>query len=595
MNFILKLVVLVSIASYSFADEYVLNRKRFPPNFMFGVATAAFQIEGAWDEDGKLPSNWDNYTHADPDSIADGSNADVACDSYHKYKEDLASYTTMISILKFAVLASIASYSFADDYVLNRKRFPSNFMFGVATSAFQIEGAWNEDGKSASTWDNYTHAVPAYIEDGTNADVACDSYHKYKEDVAILKEIGVSHYRFSLAWSRILPTGFPDQINQAGVTYYKNLLRGLRANDIEPVVTIFHWELPMALQEYNGLLNESFIDWYADYATVCFELFGDDVKFWSTFNEPKQSCSGGYGYGYFVPNIHSEGLLEYVSAHNLLRAHAKAYRIYEERFKAAQGGKVGIVLDSSSYIPGSDRPEDITATETNYQFELGWFANPVFNGDYPEIMKSRIAARSRAEGRETSRLPEFTEAEKIALKGSADYFGLNTYSTALVVAIEDPPISNPPSRYQDMGISNYQPDEWGNSSMSGFKVAPWGVRPLLNWVNDHYNQPDIIITENGTPDMTGTLQDEYRASFIQSYLSYIRDTMEQDGVNVIGYTVWSIMDNFEWTHGYSQKFGLYNVDFNSPNRTRTPKLSAQYYKKVCQTKCLIVDENGCTD
>ncbi|CAG9813356.1 unnamed protein product [Phaedon cochleariae] len=496
----------------------------------------------------------------------------------------------MISILKFAVLVFIASYSFADDYVLNRKRFPPNFKFGVSTSAFQIEGGWNEDGKSPSSWDNITHAAPDSILDGSNADVACDSYHKYKEDVAMLKEIGVNHYRFSLSWSRILPTGFPDQINQAGVTYYKNLLRELKANSIEPVVTIVHWEIPLALQELNGFLNESFIDWYSDYAAVCFDLFGDDVKIWTTFNEPRGACIHVN-----LSGSETGGLLEYECAHNVLRAHAKAYRLYEERFKATQGGKVGIVLDSASFMPGSDSAENITATRTSYQFELGWFANPIFNGDYPEIMKSRIGARSHAEGRKSSRLPEFTEAEKVALNGSADFFALNTYTTFLTVAIEEPPITDPPSRNQDIGVSTYQPDEWEDSSMEDTKSAPWGVRPLLNWINDNYNQPEIIITENGYPDSTGTLQDVKRLSLIQSYLSYIRDTMEQDGVKVVAYTVWSIMDNFEWFHGYSQKYGLYNVDFNSPNRTRTPKLSAQYYKNVCHTKCLIVDDNGCTD
>nr|AJE75668.1 putative glycosyl hydrolase [Chrysomela lapponica] len=501
----------------------------------------------------------------------------------------------MISFLKFTVLVTLVTRSLADDYVLNNKRFPSDFIFGVATSAYQIEGAWNEDGKTMSTWDNLTHARPELIVDGRNADVACDSYHRYEEDVALMKEVGVNHYRLSLSWSRILPTGFSDQINQPGVDYYKSLFRALKANGIEPIVTVYHLELPLALQELNGVLNESFIDWYADYAAVCFELFGDDVKLWTTFNEPKQICTGGYGYAYFFPYIHSEGLLEYQCAHNVLRAHAKAYRIYDERFRASQGGKVSIVLDAYSYLPASDSAADITAAETRMQFDLGWYANPIFNGDYPEIMKSRIANRSKGEGRDVSRLPEFTDEEKIALNGSADFFGLNVYTAALVAAMDDPPISNPPSKYQDMGVNDYQPSDWETTSLDWLKVAPWTIRHLLNWINDHYHQPDIIVTENGVCDNTGTFQDTQRVSYIQRYLSNIRDTMEQDGVNVIGYIVWSIMDNFEWAQGYTQRFGLHHVDFDSPNRTRTPKQSAQYYKNVCETKCLVDDDFECID
>nr|XP_023020548.1 myrosinase 1-like isoform X1 [Leptinotarsa decemlineata]XP_023020549.1 myrosinase 1-like isoform X2 [Leptinotarsa decemlineata] len=477
--------------------------------------------------------------------------------------------------------------SLAADYVINNKRFPSDFMFGVATSAYQIEGGWNEDGRTPSNWDHMTHTRPEFVKDRSNGDIACDSYHKFKEDVAIMKKMGVKHYRFSLSWNRILPTGFPDKINEPGIAYYKNLIKELKTNNIVPLVTIHHWDLPQSLQNLGGFLNASIVDWVADYARVCYKAFGDDVKYWLTFNEAKQICMGGFGFGYYPPAIHSEGILEYVCAHNLLKAHAKAWHIYDKEFRAKQNGKVSVVLDSSAYIPASNKPEDKVATDTVLHFELGWFANPIYNGDYPEIMKTRVAERSKREGRPKSRLPEFTEEEKAFIKGTHDYFAMNTYTSYLVESIPDPGIQDPPTRWSDIGVNNFQPDTWENTTMEQdwFKIAPWGMRTLLKWIKYHYSNPEIIVTENGVCDY-GDMEDDKRISYIRDNLSYLRDAMIEDGVRVFGYTVWSIIDNFEWQHGYTQKYGLYQVDFDDPKRTRKPKKSADFYKKVCTTRCI---------
>ncbi|CAH1100429.1 unnamed protein product [Psylliodes chrysocephalus] len=484
------------------------------------------------------------------------------------------------------ILTTFLNLFISNGLAINNKRFPSNFLFGSATSAYQVEGAWNADGKSESLWDRYIHTTPGFIEDGSTGDVACNSYYLWENDIAILKEMGANHYRFSIAWTRILPTGRNDVVNEKGITYYKNLIKALKQNNIEPMVSMFHWDTPQALEDLGGFLNDSIADWYADYARVLYENFGDDVKYWFTFNEPKTYCNGGYGYAYDPPRIASEGLLEYVCAHNLLRAHAKAYRIYDQEFRSKQNGKMSIVLDSSWFGPATNSSEDKVAAEQAFHFELGWYANPVHYGDYPEVMKTRIAARSAAEGRNQSRLPEFTEEEKEQLKDSTDFFAVNTYTGSLVSAIPEPGITDPPSRYGDMGVNSFQPDEWESTTFGWFKYAPWGMRILLNWIKSTYGDPEIVVTENGYPDYGG-LNDTRRLDYHRDYLSYTRDAMDQDGVKVFAYTAWSLMDNFEWFSGYTQKFGLYAVDFDSENKTRTAKQSALYFRQVIKTKCLV--------
>ncbi|CAG9858422.1 unnamed protein product [Phyllotreta striolata] len=468
--------------------------------------------------------------------------------------------------------------------IINNKRFPSDFIFSVGTSAYQIEGGWNEDGKSPSIWDTTVHSNPAFIEDSSNGDIACDSYHKIEEDVAIIKELGVTHYRFSIAWTRILPNGI-GEVNEAGVAHYKKLIKELKNNGISPFVTIFHWDIPQVLQDMGGILNSSFVSWYSDYARECFNRFGDDVGYWITFNEPQQICTGGYGSGVFAPAVKSEGLLEYLCAYQVVKAHAKAWHIYDSEFRSKQNGKISIALDTLAFVPASSSPSDKEAANRMLHFTLGLYANPIFLGDYPYVIKARIAARSAAEGRNRSRLPEFTQDEIDYIRGTHDFFGLNAYSAFVIEAIEDPPVQNPPSTWQDQGVNIYIPSHWEGTAQYHFVVVPWTIRPLLNWIKNTYNNPGIIITENGYPSKGD--KDDRREYYIRGYLSYIRDAMIEDDVSVLGYSVWSLMDNFEWTLGYTLKYGLFNVDFSSANRTRTIRPSGEFYKKVIQTRCLV--------
>ncbi|KAJ8943035.1 hypothetical protein NQ318_022579, partial [Aromia moschata] len=450
--------------------------------------------------------------------------------------------------------------------------------------------AWNEDGKGENVWDYLLHNYPELSTDGSNGDVACDSYHKYKEDVALLKYLGVDHYRFSISWSRILPEGFSYKINDAGVQYYKNLIKELKDNGIEPLVTIFHWDTPQPIHEAGGWTSEFVVDYFADYARVCFKLFGDDVKYWITFNEPKQICQQGYGAGVKAPAVKSPGIGEYLCAHNVIKSHAKAWRIYDEEFRSTQNGIVGITIDTPWFEPNTTSDEDVMAAERQLQFEFGWYANPIFNGDYPEIMKIRVAMRSKLEGFTTSRLPAFTEEEIVYINGTYDFLGLNHYSSYYTTTVPEPEIGDP-SWEKDTAVEDFQDPSWSGSASEWVKFTPWGLRKLLKWIKDTYHDPPIIITENGISD-NGTLgadmdDESLRTHYVKYYLSNIRDAMEKDVVNVFGYTVWSLLDNLEWTKGFTEKFGLYQVDFNNPNRTRTAKKSATFYKNVINTRCLL--------
>ncbi|XP_018573472.1 myrosinase 1, partial [Anoplophora glabripennis] len=440
------------------------------------------------------------------------------------------------------VLCFIFATGLCDDEI-NNKTFPDDFLFGTATASYQVEGAWNEDGKGENIWDHLTHTQPELIEGKANGDIACDSYHKYKEDVAILKDLGVNHYRFSLSWARILPNGTSDKVNLAGVNYYKNLIKELKSNNIEPVVSIFHWDLPQVFQEQGGWPDDFIVEAFADYAKVCFELFGDDVKYWVTFNEPISICSLGYGDGYMAPVIKESGVLDYKCAHNVIRAHARAYHIYDDEFRSKQNGKVSAAFNTNWHEPEDDSAENEAAAETKRQFTFGWYVNPIIHGDYPEIMKTRVANRSAAEGLNESRLPEFTDEEISYIRGTYDYLGLNTYSASIIRAIPEPTIGTP-NYYLDIGVQEYTPSDWPSSASSWLKVTPWAIKKLLIWLKENYKDPEIFIMENGVSEDGSSLEDEIRINYYRDYLSNVRSAMEE-GVKVIGYTAWSLMDNFE--------------------------------------------------
>ncbi|KAF8403882.1 hypothetical protein HHK36_011988 [Tetracentron sinense] len=483
------------------------------------------------------------------------------------------------------VIASHDSASF------NRSSFPAGFVFGSASAAYQYEGAANEDGKGPSIWDYFTHNYPGRIADGSNGDVADDSYHRYKEDVSIMKEMGMDAYRFSISWPRLLPNGKTSGgVNKEGIRYYNNLIDELLSNGVQPYVTLFHWDLPQALEdEYGGFLSPHIVDDFRDYVELCYKEFGDRVKHWITLNEPLSFCSGGYNLGTLSPGRCSKwvnancstgnsGIEPYVVAHHQLLAHAAAVKVYKEKYQASQKGIIGITLNSHWIVPFSKSKFNKEAAIRALDFMFGWFMDPITYGDYPHSMRSIVG----------NRLPKFSEEQSKMLKGSFDFLGLNYY-TAYYAA-------NFP--YNNSINVSYTTDSQANltSERNGISIGPvaggssWlyvyprGIRDLLIYIKERYNNPVIYITENGISEINnGTLSlkealvDNMRIDYYSRHLLFIRRAIK-DGVDVRGYFAWSLLDNFEWNSGYTVRFGIYYVDYKDGLK-RYPKHSAIWFKK----------------
>ncbi|XP_063417586.1 lactase-like protein [Mytilus trossulus] len=391
----------------------------------------------------------------------------------------------------------------------------------------------------------------------------------------------VTQYRFSLSWPRILPDGTSKNINRKGVEYYNKLIDGLKKAGIEPMVTLYHWDLPQALQDaYGGWLSETVSDLFAEYARICYKEFGDRVKLWITLNEPRVVATRGYGGGTMPPEVGGPGTTVYTATHNLIKAHAKAYRIYINEFKELQKGNVGITYNFHWQEPtDKSNPEDLEASETGNQFFLGWYANPVFvDGDYPDIMKKKIGIKSRRQHFNSSRLPSFTDYEKKYIKGSSDFIGLNFY-TSEMVSMRRTPTYKVDYR-DDTDIIAVKDLAWIGSGSSWLKLTPWGIRKALNWMRNHYGNVPIYVTENGISDRNGSLHDDHRIFYYKHYINNVLKAIRIDGINIKGYTAWSLMDNFEWMRGYSERFGLHFVNFSDPSRPRVPKASARFFRDL---------------
>ncbi|VAH54623.1 unnamed protein product [Triticum turgidum subsp. durum] len=414
-----------------------------------------------------------------------------------------------------------------------RDWFDKDFLFGASTSAYQIEGAWNEDGKGPSTWDHFCHTYPERISDRTNGDVAANSYHLYEEDVKALKDMGMKVYRFSIAWSRILPDG-TGKVNQAGIDYYNKLINSLIDNDIVPYVTIWHWDTPQALEDkYGGFLNRQIVDDYKQFAEVCFKNFGDRVKNWFTFNEPHTYCCFSYGEGIHAPGRCSPGMdcavpkgdslrEPYTAGHHILLAHAEAVELFKACYNKHGDSKIGMAFDVMGYEPFQDSFLDDQARERSIDYNLGWFLEPVVRGDYPFSMRSLIG----------DRLPKFTKEEQEKLASSCDIMGLNYYTSRFSKHIDISSDFTPKLNTDDAYASSETKGSDGNDigPITGtywIYMYPKGLTDLLLIMKEKYGNPPIFITENGIadvdsdPTMTDPLDDWKRLDYLQRHISAV--------------------------------------------------------------------------
>ncbi|CAH1244518.1 LCT [Branchiostoma lanceolatum] len=458
--------------------------------------------------------------------------------------------------------------------------FPDGFIWSTATASYQIEGGWNTDGKGQSIWDVFSH-TPGKVQRGDTGDVACDSYNKYREDVQLMKAMGLKHYRFSLSWPRIFPDGtLAGGVNQDGVDYYNKLINELITNGIAPIVTLYHWDLPQALHEkYGGWMDEAIVDDYHNYATFAFQTFGDRVKFWLTFNEPMVFCTHGYMTGEHAPGIQDGTMVSSLRCgHTVLKAHAKAWHTYNTTFRHLQGGKVGITLNLSWKEPRDpDLPTDVEARDRALQIFNDWFAQPIFgDGGFPPVVEEslrQLRSVMKLEGL------EFSDEEKSSIRGSADFFGLNHYTTRLVA---NKPIDIKTQTVLESFEETPAP-EWPRAQSDWLFAVQWGLRRLLTYIKEKFGDPEVYITENGWSGgdvQPPVLEDTSRMCYYMTYIDEVLKAIEEDGVKVRGYTAWSLLDNFEWAKGYTERFGLHYVDFTDPHRPRTPKQSAKFYSDI---------------
>lgn len=384
------------------------------------------------------------------------------------------------------------------------------------------------------------------------------------------------HYRFSVSWTRVMPNG--SAVNQLGIKYYEKIIDDLIANNIEPIITIFHWDLPQFLQDLGGLTNPIFVDYYAAYADVLFKAFGHKVKRWITINEPYTSCIMTYEVGVYAPGIKSPGVGNYLCVHHLLMAHAAAFHVYDQKYRKKFNGQVGISLESIFFFVNDS---SITPEEQDHamQYRFGWFAHPIFgSGGYPQVMIDEIDEKSKNEGRPFSRLPKMSDELKRSIRGSSDFFGLNYYYSAnlnIDKSVKDP--HEEPSWFSDCSCKqSFDPSaKQGNNPW--MRSVPEGLRALLKWIKKEYNNPPVLITETGWSD-AGGLEDDDRVDYFDVHLKAVAKAINFDGCNVIGYTAWSLLDSYEWTTGYTVKYGLFNVNYSSPRRERTPKKSAKFWQ-----------------
>ena len=430
-------------------------------------------------------------------------------------------------------------------------KFPHNFLWGAATASYQIEGAWNADGRGESIWDRFSH-TPGKVTNGDTGDIACDHYHRFEEDIALMRHLGLKAYRFSISWTRVLPLG-AGNVNLNGLDFYDRLVDALCAANIEPFLTLHHWDYPQALYEAGGWTNRTNLHHFADYAAIVAKRLGDRVKFWTTFNEPGVIAWDGYLSGEHAPG-EQDPLKAKQVAHNLMVAHGLAVHAIRG---VDPNLKVGIVLNQWMADAADDDPQSIRNAESAWNRGETTFLHPIFKGYYhPEYIEF------------AGGLPEIQAGDMALIAQKLDFLGVNFYSRNLY---------NAQGHVDEVAGSEY--------TEMGWEVCAPALRRMLNKINLEYNVPPIYITENGSsfPDVVsadGKVHDPRRLDYLKNHFIQTRLAM-QDGVDVRGYMVWSLMDNFEWGHGVTKRFGIIRVDYET--QKRTVKDSGEWYAEVIRT------------
>ncbi len=438
-------------------------------------------------------------------------------------------------------------------------RFPENFVWGTATASYQIEGGYNEDGKGESIWDRFCR-TPGKVQDGDRGDIACDHYHRYRDDVKLMKSISLNGYRFSIAWSRIFSQG-EGQVNQHGLDFYERLVDELLDCGIEPFATLYHWDLPQALQEKGGWANRDTVGYFKDYAAEVSRKLGDRVHFWITHNEPWVVSFLGYHSGIHAPGIKNLSMALKVS-HHLLLSHGETVAILRDN--GDEKTQVGITLNLHPVYPASESEEDKKAVE-RYDGHLNrWFLDPIYKGSYPEDMLALYGDKA----------PEVQTQDLEHISAKIDFLGLNNYTRFVVKADE---------KEAFLGLSLVKPTGAEYTEMD-WEIYPMAIYEILKRIHNNYGAPVIYITENGAAfpdkiDKNGQVNDESRIGYLKGHFLQAHRAIEE-GVKLSGYFVWSLLDNFEWAHGYSKRFGL--IYTNYPTQKRIIKASGWWYKKVIE-------------
>jgi beta-glucosidase len=439
------------------------------------------------------------------------------------------------------------------------KSFPDGFLWGAATSAYQIEGSPLADGAGVSNWHRFSH-TPGRTSNNETGDVACDHYRRYREDVALMRELGLTAYRFSIAWSRVLPEG-RGRVNEKGLDFYRRLVDSLLEAGIQPCATLFHWDSPAALDDRGAWLNPDMASWFAEYAEVMFGALDGRVRMWATLNEPWVVTDGGYLHGPLAPG-HRNSFEAPIASFNLLRAHAAAVRAYRSVGKH----QIGLVVNVEPKYRASESAEDVAATKRAEAYMNRQYLDPVFFGSFPEEMHDVFG----------DGWPNFDPLEVQAIRQPIDFLGLNYYTRAVT--------KNDPQQIIERAARVRNPRAM--YTMTDWEVFPQGLTDTLVWLRDRYGNIPMYVTENGAAfydppvPTNGKVEDPHRTEYLREHFRAAREAIRL-GVNLRGYFVWSLLDNYEWALGYSKRFGIIHVDYET--QKRTPKASARFYTEVIRS------------